>query len=64
MQAIGQKALGRIHLYASMFLTQHYYSMISYNYKHLVLSSWHSNHLYFIMYIYLITMCFTLCRSQ
>jgi len=49
MQAIGQKALGRIHLYASMFLTQQYYSVISYNYKHSVLSSWYSNYLYFIM---------------
>jgi len=49
MQATGQKALARIHLYASIFLTQHYYSMISYNYKHLVLSSWRSNNLYFIM---------------
>jgi hypothetical protein len=33
MQAIGEKALPRIHLYASLFVTQHYYCMISYNYS-------------------------------
>ena len=51
MQAIGQKALGRIHLHTSMFQTQHFYCTIIFNWKHLVLSSWHSNHLYFIVYI-------------
>jgi len=51
MQAAGQKALGRIHLQTSMFQTEQFYCMISFNWKHLVLSSWHSNHLYFIVYI-------------
>jgi len=48
MQAIGQKALDRIHLHTSMFQTQHFYCMIIFNWKHLVLSSWQSNHLYHV----------------
>jgi len=51
MQAAGQNALGRSHLQTSMFQTEQFYCMINFNWKHLVLSSWHSNHLYFIMYI-------------
>ena len=52
MQEIGQKVLGRIHLNTSMFLTEQFYCMIIIHWKHLVLSSWHSNHLYSL---------FTLC---
>jgi hypothetical protein len=51
MQAIGQKAVDRIHLHISMFQTEHFYCMIIFNRKLLVLSIWHSNHLYFIIYI-------------
>ena len=64
IQAISQKTFGRIHLHTSMFLTQHFSHMISFTCKCSVLSSWHKKYLYFVMYIYLITTCFNLCRSS
>ena len=64
MQAISQKTYGRIHLHTRIFLTQHFSHMISFTCKCSVLSSWHKKYLYFVMYIYLITTCFNLCRSS
>jgi len=60
MQAIGQKAFGRIHLHTSMFLTQHFSCMISFTCKHLVLSIWHKKNHYLIIYI-ILSLCFNLC---
>lgn len=63
MQGVGQKALGRIHLHTGMSLTEQFYCMIIFYWKHAVLSNWHINRLYFIMCIYLITLCFIWSRS-
>jgi hypothetical protein len=63
MQAISKKKVQDLFTY-KLFQTQHFSGMISFTCKHSVLSIWHKRNLYFIMYIYLTTTCFNLCRSS